>query len=419
VADAYQAAYRQFRRDSGTLVTVVNEDWVNDGTGRTLLIDVDGTLVDSFPGIRSSFLRALEDNDIPAPPEEQVRLIPGPPMVDTLRALGLEGDLLDSTLASYRRHYDGGGWLEAQPFDGVEDLLRTWKAAGFTLSTATSKSESSATRLLKHFGLLDYFDVLATASDDGSRRAKPTVVAQAMGLLGQDTTPVAGGGPEHRPDLLLIGDRVHDVEGAHEFGIRSVLVDWGYGRRDEHKKSDFSVADAAELGRLVDDWADDRPQICVVCTGNICRSPMGEIMLRAALVQNGLQDDVRLNSCGTDGWHVGEAADPRAVAQLQHDGFNGSGHRAAQFGPEHKDADLFLVMTAAHRKALVKQGVDPERIALFRSFGPAGDKEVEDPYYGGPDGFVEVSRQLSEAIPGVVDWAREQITEREQRNQHN
>ncbi|MDN6511345.1 MAG: HAD hydrolase-like protein [Corynebacterium sp.] len=382
---------------------------------RTLLVDVDGTLVDSYPGIRSSFLRALEDNDVPAPGEDLLQLIAGPPMVDSLRGLGLEGEQLDATVASYREHYDGGGWLEARPFDGVAELLRLWKSQGYTLATATSKSLSSATRLLKHFDLYDYFDVIATASDDGSRRAKDAVVAYALeqlGAPGGPITPVAEGGPAHRRGLLMIGDRIHDVEGARAYGVRSVLVDWGYGVRDEHRKADYSVADASELRRLVDEWSDDRPHICVVCTGNICRSPMGEIMVRSALEEAGLDDDVRLNSCGTDGWHVGEAADPRAVARLKQDGYNGSGHRAAQFGPEHRDADLFLVMTAAPRKALVKRGVDEDRIALFRSFGPAGDKEVEDPYYGDRDGFAEVSRQLAEAIPGVVDWARAQVDAR-------
>lgn len=380
---------------------------------RTILVDVDGTLVDSYPGIRSSFLRALEDNDVPIPSEEQQRLIAGPPMIDTMRSLGLEGEQLEATVASYRAHYDGGGWLEAAPFEGVAELLTSWKEQGYNLSTATSKSLSSATRLLKHFDLYDYFDVVATASDDGTRRAKDEVVALALEKLGEPggpAVPAADGGAAQRPGLLMVGDRIHDVEGARAFGIRTVLVDWGYGIRDEHKKADYSVADAAELGRLVEDWSDERPHICVVCTGNICRSPMGEIMLRDALEDAGLGQSVRLNSCGTDGWHVGEAADPRAVARLGRDGFNGSGHRAAQFGPEHRDADLFLVMTESHRKTLVKRGVDADRIALFRSFGPAGDKEVEDPYYGDRDGFGEVARQLAEAIPGVVDWARARVS---------
>nr|WP_227871271.1 low molecular weight protein-tyrosine-phosphatase [Corynebacterium provencense] len=149
--------------------------------------------------------------------------------------------------------------------------------------------------------------------------------------------------------------------------------------------------------------------MCVVCTGNICRSPMGEIMLRRALQDAGLGDAVRLNSCGTTGWHVGEAVDPRAAAWLQRQGYTASGHAAAEFGPEHRDADLFLVMDASNRKALEKAGVDPARIALFRSFGPAGDREVADPYYGDDADFDRAGRELDDALPGIVAWARDRV----------
>lgn len=381
-----------------------------DSPQRILLLDVDGTLVDSYPGIRDSFLHALEDNDVPVPGDDVLTRLPGPPMIDTLRSLGLEGDELARTFASYRSYYDGEGWQLAGPVEGMAGLLADWKDRGFILATATSKAEASARRALERFDLLRYIDVIGAAEDDAgptARRGKTDVIRHTLGLLGLPTDSVDEGGPAARRNLLMIGDRIHDVEGAATFGIRTALVDWGYGSRDEHAKADYSVADVGELRRLVDDWSDPRPHLCVVCTGNICRSAMGEIMLRAAFEKAGVADGVRLNSCGTEKWHVGEAADPRAVAQLQQDGFQGSGHRAAQFGPEHRDADLFLVMTEAHRKALVKLGVEPERIRLFRSFGPAGDREVEDPYYGGDDGFAQVSRQLSEAIPGIVDWARE------------
>lgn len=379
-----------------------------DSSQRILLLDVDGTLVDSYPGIRDSFVRALEDNDIPLPGDDVIARLPGPPMIDTLRSLGLEGDDLDRVFASYRAAYDSAGWQAAEPVEGIADLLADWKSRGFTLATATSKAEASARRALEQFDLLQYIDVLGAAedgTDPGARRDKTDVVRHTLGLLDRSTDSVDEGGPAARHDILLVGDRIHDVTGAHTFGIRAALVDWGYGNRDEHAKADYSVADVGELRRLVDDWSDTRPHLCVVCTGNICRSAMAEIMLRAAFEKAGVADAVRLNSCGIEKWHVGEAADPRAVAQLQEDGYQGSGHRAAQFGPEHRDADLFLVMTAAHRRALVKLGVDPEKIRLFRSFGPAGDREVEDPYYGGDDGFAQVSHQLAEAIPGIVDWA--------------
>ncbi|WP_066589139.1 arsenate reductase/protein-tyrosine-phosphatase family protein [Corynebacterium provencense] len=377
---------------------------------RYILVDVDGTLVDSLPGISDCFLRALSANGTEAPPEEQVRRIAGPPMIDTLKSLGLTGSLLESTYADYRSCYSGGGWRNCRPYPGMKELLYSWKDAGIVLATATSKVESSARMMLEHLGVLNCFEVIATATEgEHGRRTKTEVVGYALESLGLDPTPVAGGGPSNRSDILLVGDRIHDVEGAHAYGVRSILVDWGYGGRDEHAASDWSVAEVGELERVVADWADDRPHICVVCTGNICRSPMGEIMLRRALQDAGLGDAVRLNSCGTTGWHVGEAVDPRAAAWLQRQGYTASGHAAAEFGPEHRDADLFLVMDASNRKALEKAGVDPARIALFRSFGPAGDREVADPYYGDDADFDRAGRELDDALPGIVAWARDRV----------
>ncbi|MFE1513868.1 low molecular weight protein-tyrosine-phosphatase [Corynebacterium bovis] len=155
----------------------------------------------------------------------------------------------------------------------------------------------------------------------------------------------------------------------------------------------------------------DRPalHLCVVCTGNICRSPMGEVMLRDALDDAGLGDAVRVTSCGTHGYHIGQHADPRAVAQLAADGHDGSRHRAAEFGPRDEDADLFLAMTHGHVRELRGMGVDGDRIRLIRSFGPDGDEDVDDPYYGSADGFARVAREIREALPGVVDWVRAEL----------
>lgn len=390
---------------------------------RFLLIDVDGTLVDSFPGIRDSFLQALADNGIAAPTEEEIQRIPGPPIVDTLRGLGLNDQVLRRTIASYRDDYARDGWRNATVVNGIPELLAQWKDAGIILSTATSKLESTARMMLEEVGLLDYFDVVAAASQqldqpDG-RRSKSDVIAYALEQLGLDPTPVDQGGPGHRPDILMIGDRIHDVDGAHAFGIRSVLVDWGYGDRSEHAASDWSVADVKELQRVVTTWADDRPHLSVVCTGNICRSPMGEIMLRQALNEAGLGERITLDSCGTTGWHVGEAADPRAVAWLHEHGYLATGHRAQVFGVEHQDVDLFLVMDDSHRKSLIKAGVDPARIANFRSFsedhagGATGSPSVADPYYGDTADFDRVGRQLQDALPGIVEYARKLLKSRQ------
>lgn len=173
--------------------------------------------------------------------------------------------------------------------------------------------------------------------------------------------------------------------------------------------------------------------ITVVCTGNICRSPMGEVILRAGLEEAGIATShsaaadaaessaagssasadapVTLNSCGLGGWHIGDGADGRAVDELASMGYDGTAHRAAQLGPEHLGADLFLAMDDGHVRGLRNAGVAPERIRLFRSFdanSPAG-AEVADPYYGHRSDFTEVGQQIEAAVPGIVEYVREQL----------
>lgn len=217
---------------------------------KVLLIDVDGTLTDSYPGIRASFLHALEEHSVPAPSEEFTRRIPGPPMVETLRHLGLEDPLLSATLDSYLAHQRSGGWMQASAFPGVKELLGQWKAAGYVLSTATSKSETSATRILQHFGMLEYFDVIAAASDDGTRRKKTEVIAYALAEL-EKLAGSKGWTMPDRKDLLMIGDRIHDVEGAHSVGIPIAIVGWGYGSAEERAQADYIAETPSDLAGIV------------------------------------------------------------------------------------------------------------------------------------------------------------------------
>ena len=152
--------------------------------------------------------------------------------------------------------------------------------------------------------------------------------------------------------------------------------------------------------------------LTVVCTGNICRSPMGEVMLQDHLAEQGI-DHITVNSCGMAGYHIGDGADPRAVAQLASDGHDGSAHRAAQFGPEHADADAFLAMDSGHVQQLIHAGVDSSRVFLFRAFDPhswsdAVDSheapEVADPYYGTEADFAQVAQEVAAALPGIADY---------------
>lgn len=151
-----------------------------------------------------------------------------------------------------------------------------------------------------------------------------------------------------------------------------------------------------------------------VCTGNICRSPMAEVIFTHAVAEAGLADQVRAISCGTGDWHVGQQADERARAELAAHGYDGEAHRASQFGPEDEAADLIVALDSGHRDRLLRRGMDPKKVRLLRSFDPASPAgaSVDDPYYGGPEGFSRTREEIEAAVPGLLDWAKQKLAER-------
>ncbi len=158
----------------------------------------------------------------------------------------------------------------------------------------------------------------------------------------------------------------------------------------------------------------DRPyRITVVCLGNICRSPIGEAVLRDRVERAGLAHQVEVDSAGTGDWHLGYPADSRAQAALHAAGYS-LDHISRQI--DHTwfaDIDLVLAMDASNYRALQSMieasGADVE-LRMMRSFDPAlahlvpphPDLEVDDPYYGGDDGFADALRLIEAAVDGLV-----------------
>lgn len=160
--------------------------------------------------------------------------------------------------------------------------------------------------------------------------------------------------------------------------------------------------------------------VTFVCTGNICRSPIGEVVLREKLAQAGIGEDrVRVTSSGTGDWHVGHQADPRALKALDDHGYDGSAHRASQFDPaQWPELDLVLALDDTHVRALrrlASDDADRAKIKLVKEFDRAavaqGDREIEDPYYGGPRDFDRVIREVEAAMPGLVAEVQSRIGE--------
>jgi phosphoglycolate phosphatase-like HAD superfamily hydrolase len=185
-----------------------------------VIFDLDGTLTDSADGILASFRHALAAVGAEVPAGDLATRVVGPPIHLTLSGLGL-GDRADEAIAAYRADYTSRGWAMNSLFDGIPQLLADLQAAGVRLAVATSKAEPTARRILEHFELAEHFDVIAGATVDGTRSSKSEVLAHALGQL----QPV----PER---VLMVGDRAHDVEGAAEHGIDTVVVGWGYGAAD-------------------------------------------------------------------------------------------------------------------------------------------------------------------------------------------
>lgn len=162
--------------------------------------------------------------------------------------------------------------------------------------------------------------------------------------------------------------------------------------------------------------------ISTVCTGNICRSPMAQIVLQKYVDDAGLSDRVQVQSSGVSSEEHGHPIDPRAQRVLRQRGYqlphNHFAHRITQ--EEIKNTDLFLPMTASHMRSLLRQipASDDSKVHMYRSFDPnlpvpkAGREDqidLVDPWYGGPEDFEVAMDQIEEVAPFIVDWVKQAL----------
>ena len=159
----------------------------------------------------------------------------------------------------------------------------------------------------------------------------------------------------------------------------------------------MALPSAAELPSPREPGAPYR--VCLVCLGNICRSPMAETVLRAELAAAGLNGAVVVDSAGTGDWHVGDAMDPGARSALASRGHDGSAHRARQFQLSWL-SERDLILADLRRMA---SGGDADRIRLFGEAGGLGEtSDIPDPWGGGPDEFGHVLDLLGAAAPVIA-----------------
>ncbi|MFC0686936.1 low molecular weight protein-tyrosine-phosphatase [Novosphingobium clariflavum] len=150
-----------------------------------------------------------------------------------------------------------------------------------------------------------------------------------------------------------------------------------------------------------------RPAILFVCLGNICRSPLAEAALRHEAARAGF--DVLVDSAGTGSWHIGNAPDPRARAEALRHGIDISSYQARQVGADDFDRfDLIVAMDNSNlgnlrRLAPSRPGGARASLSLMLDHVPGmAGRDVEDPYFGGPEGFVTTWEQVTAGARGLI-----------------
>lgn len=207
-----------------------------------VLLDLDGTLVDSGPGILAALEHAFDVCGEPLPTPAVLRTFIGPPLVDSFQhTLGLTAERARQLSLAYTEHYQDHGLLAAPPYEGIPVLLRALAERGRTVAVATNKPETTARRLLEHQGLAGELTLIGGTDRATGRTDKSAVIGSVLHRLGH--APADG--------AVMIGDRIHDAEGAAEHDLPAFLAGWGYGGPAEQDAGFPCIDSVAELTAML------------------------------------------------------------------------------------------------------------------------------------------------------------------------
>lgn len=211
---------------------------------RAVLLDLDGTLSDSRPGIEACFRFMLAELGHDPAAAGDVTWAVGPPIGVSIRAL-LEkygDDRVGHGVAVYRARYDAVGIYDCSVFPGVTDMLAGLREAGCGLCVATSKRRDFAERVVDHLDLREHLPKVYGALPGGGLDDKKDLLSEILRVEGYDPSAT-----------IMVGDRLHDIHAARANGLRSIGALWGYGGQAELREAgaDLLAASPAEVGRLM------------------------------------------------------------------------------------------------------------------------------------------------------------------------
>lgn len=212
-----------------------------------LLFDLDGTLTDPKVGITSCVQYALRKMGIEEPNLNKLEPFIGPPLIDSFEEFyGFDEEQALQAVAFYRERFQTIGLFENEVYSGIPEMLAKLKQAGKRLAIASSKPTVYVLRILQHFEMEQYFDIIVGSELDGTRSRKKEVVEEALRQLLQ--------GQKNEYDRsVMIGDRKFDILGAKEFGLTGVGVSFGYAKKGELEAAgaDYIVDTVEQLETLL------------------------------------------------------------------------------------------------------------------------------------------------------------------------
>jgi len=210
-----------------------------------VLLDLDGTIIDSGMGITNSVMHALKKFGIEVEDRASLYKFIGPPLYKSfMNFYGFSEEKAHLGVDYYREYYSEYGVYENEVYEGIEELLKTLYERGKKLILATSKPECFARKILEHIGLAKYFTFIAGSEMSHSRVNKSEVIEYAFENCG-----IMDYG-----NAIMIGDREYDVFGAKHFNIDSIGVLYGYGSREELEEAGatYIVEKAVDVLRIVE-----------------------------------------------------------------------------------------------------------------------------------------------------------------------
>ena len=209
-----------------------------------ILFDLDGTLTDPKAGITKSVQYALAKYNIQEPDLDKLIPFIGPPLTESFQVFySLSQEEAVAAVGYYREYFTRTGMYENAVYPGIASLLSELKKAGKQLIVATSKPTVFSVQILEHFALLPFFDSVVGSNLDGTRIHKAEIIDYVLSEL-----PAVD-----RENIIMVGDRKHDIIGAQHHGLASVAVRYGYGAAEEleQAKPTYLVNSVAELSCLL------------------------------------------------------------------------------------------------------------------------------------------------------------------------